>query len=657
MPFGTMQNPFQKCLSAENTMKNKSIKRILPNLVSMIIILFFIWIFPVNFYIQRNMLHEGQRISTIEMFGQLEQLIAANAEELKMEEAQYKKTCIQIANKLAYHMKQIGQSYLDTAKSQELADKLNVDEIHFFSPEGKLIAGTHPQYFGYTFHSGQQLKFFEPMLHDRSLQLCQDIVPNTAEGKEMQYAAVWLEDGSSIVQIGLEPRRLLQKIEDFSLKNVIDGMPFDIYGLLHIFDKKTHTITASTVKNTEDWAIFEKEELPCSTEVSETFHRHYNGTRYCMYTKEYQDYIFVRMYDSMGFIHSLFKSVGLVMIAFILLGAVAIIFVLRWYIQKKLSNNLAKIVGELQKIEQGSLDDIQIKTGITEFEEVLFYINQMLNSLRLKQKHFMHVLNKSEVPVGVYEKNSFYHQTFFNERLLEILDIEEENTRSHEDLAALIEEKFSEIKNNLLSENDKIYKYRSSTEKYLQCEKVVDEQSVSYYIVDITDFWGEAHHIKQQSQLDVLTSLYNKRGFYAHLYSLYEKPEELGFAAMIVIDADGLKSINDTYGHQMGDSYLRAMADAIKKISGSNAVVAREGGDEFSVFLYGFESKEELEHIIRQMQEIRGQVFKQEKTHAHTLQFSMGYALSPDEGADFRALIRIADERMYQDKKSRKTHG
>lgn len=638
-------------------MKNKSIKTVFPNLVSIMIILFFIWIFPVNFYIQRNTLHEGQRISTIEMFGQLEQLIAANAEELKLEKTEFKKTCVQLAEKLAYHMKQIGQSYLDTAKSQELAGKLNVDEIHFFSPEGKLIAGTHPQYVGYTFHSGQQLQFFEPMLHDHSLKLCQDIAPNTAEGKEMQYAAVWLEDGSAIVQIGLEPRRLLQKIEDFSLKNVIDGMPFDIYGFLHVFDKKTHTITASTVKNTEDWAVFEKEDLPYSAEVSETFHRYYNGTRYCMYTKEYQDYILVRMYDSMGSIHTVFKSLGLVMIAFILLGAVAIIFVLRWYIQKKLSNNLAKIIGELQKIEQGKLDDIQIKTGITEFEELLFYINQMLNSLRLKQKHYMHVLNKSEIPVGVYEKNSFYHQTFFNERLLEILDIEEEKAASHEELAQLIEEKFAEIKNNLLSENDKIYKYRSSTEKYLQCEKVVDEQGVSYYLTDITDFWGEAYHIKQQSQHDELTSLYNRRGFFARLYSLYEDPEKLGHAAMIIIDADGLKAINDTYGHHMGDSYLRAMADAITKISGKNAVVAREGGDEFSVFLYGYENNEELEHIISQLKEIRGQVFKQEATHAHTLQFSMGYAFSPDEGTDFHALIRIADERMYQDKKSRKPLG
>lgn len=131
-------------------------------------------------------------------------------------------------------------------------------------------------------------------------------------------------------------------------------------------------------------------------------------------------------------------------------------------------------------------------------------------------------------------------------------------------------------------------------------------------------------------------------------------PEELGFAAMLMIDADGLKAINDTYGHYMGDSYLKAIGDTLKRTAKENSVVARLGGDEYAVFLYGFENKEELEHVIAQIKEIRGTVFKQEKTHAHTLQFSMGYVLSPDEGTDFHALIRIADERMYQDKKLRK---
>ncbi len=373
-----------------------------------------------------------------------------------------------------------------------------------------------------------------------------------------------------------------------------------------------------------------------------------------MYTQEYQDVVLVRMYDSVEFLRNLLHSSGMV-ISFVLCGAVAIIMVLRWYIQRKLSNNLAKIVDELQKIEQGTLDDITVETGITEFEELLSYINQMLNTIRLKQKHFMHLLNKSEIPVGFFEKNTFYKQTFFNHKLLEIFGIEEYEILSLEKLDVLIEGKINEIEKNLVSQSDKIYKYISKTDKYLQFEKVVDEQSVAYYIVDITGFWEEANQIKKQSQLDMLTSLYNRRGFYEYLYYLFENPDELGFGAMIMLDADGLKTINDTYGHYMGDRYLKAIGDALKNVTKDHGIASRLGGDEYALFLHGFSSREELERTILEIADVRGKTFMQEKTRSHTLQFSMGYVIYPEEGTDFHALIRIADERMYQDKKARKS--
>ena len=78
------------------------------------------------------------------------------------------------------------------------------------------------------------MSFFAPMLQDKTLKLCQDIMPNTAEGKNMQYAAVWTEDGSRIVQIGMEPKRLQKLIQEKSLENVVSTFPFDFSGYLHV---------------------------------------------------------------------------------------------------------------------------------------------------------------------------------------------------------------------------------------------------------------------------------------------------------------------------------------------------------------------------------------------------------------------------------------
>lgn len=239
-------------------MKTSSIKTTLPKLASIMLLLFLILILPVNVYIQLHVQHQSQRNSTIEMFGQLEQLIQTNEEELKREEQEFKEICIRAADMVAYYIKHSKQFVPDVNGCRELAKKMNVDEIHFFTPEGVAFSGTHSEYYGFTFDSGEQVRFFKPMLEDHSLKLCQDITPNTAEGKEMQYAAVWMDDGRCIVQIGMEPRRLQERMEEKSLKNIVEEMPFELNGYFHILKKSTHMITASTEPDAVGIKLFEK---------------------------------------------------------------------------------------------------------------------------------------------------------------------------------------------------------------------------------------------------------------------------------------------------------------------------------------------------------------------------------------------------------------
>lgn len=230
-------------------MRERSLKEVLPKMTGLILILFLLLILPLNFWLQLHLLHQNQLESTKEMFGQLEQMIWTTEEELEDEEQEFKQGCIRAADMVAYHIARSTGDIRDLDYVRELAQKVHVDEIHFFTPEGTVFAGTHPQYYGYTFDSGEQMRFFLPMLKDRSLKLCQDIMPNTAEEKEMQYAAVWLEDGSCIVQIGMEPWHLRQKMKEKSLENIVSGMPFETTGYLHILDTKTNTIVASTSRN------------------------------------------------------------------------------------------------------------------------------------------------------------------------------------------------------------------------------------------------------------------------------------------------------------------------------------------------------------------------------------------------------------------------
>ena len=88
---------------------------------------------------------------------------------------------------------------------------ISVDEIHLFDTKGYIYSGSVPKYFGYSFDSGEQMAYFKPMLKDKKLTMCQDVTPNTSEAKEMMYAITWNEAGNKMIQVGIEPKRLLNE--------------------------------------------------------------------------------------------------------------------------------------------------------------------------------------------------------------------------------------------------------------------------------------------------------------------------------------------------------------------------------------------------------------------------------------------------------------
>jgi len=133
----------------------------------------------------------------------------------------------------------------DVEELGRIAKLLDVDEIHLFNTDGVIYSGSIPKYFGYSFDSGEQMNFFRQILSDKTMSLCQDVTPNTAESKQMMYAMVWKEDGTGMVQIGLEPTRLLERMQRNSIENAIFGMPVMGYSVI-IADKHTGAILGTT---------------------------------------------------------------------------------------------------------------------------------------------------------------------------------------------------------------------------------------------------------------------------------------------------------------------------------------------------------------------------------------------------------------------------
>lgn len=633
--------------------KNSSIKKTLPRMTKFMIFILILLILPINIGIQSYMQHKNQRENSKETFGQMKQIIEINARDLKAGKEEFSKRCILSADMVAYFVEHYPSIISDLEKTRELAKKMNVDEIHYFTKEGKIYAGSHPEYYNLSFHSGKQMSFFLPMLSDKSLKLCQEITPNTAEQKEMQYAAVWLKDGSGIVQIGMEPRRLLQEIKDKSIENIFNDLPLHMRGYLHIIDRNTSTIVASTAKNLIGLDV--KKYMAADKNAGENFfHYNWKGKKFCVYTENYKNYILVRTYVSLPLIQYTAISTVLVFL-YIVLSAVFIIKLIIWYVDKKLAKNLEFIINDLRKIKEGNLENIVLETGITEYDELIFYINQLQKSIRLNWGKLSNIIDKGHLPIGIFEYNSFYKKTFINDRLFEILGIEDFENIPDEELTNIIKEKIILIKACPANEKEKIYKYNKNRRVvYLRMEKAVDEESVTYYITDVSTWWEEIYSLKEKSSQDILTGLFNRRGFNDMLGEIFSAPEKINYGVMIMVDADGLKKINDIYGHHAGDKYLCRISEIIKNSLGENSVCARLGGDEFAAFVYSCNSLEEIHDLISVLKSKRGEIFINTKTEIKTVEFSIGYAVYPMDGTNYHLLMNFADENMYQEKRNRK---
>lgn len=153
---------------------------------------------------------------------------------------------------------------------------------------------------------------------------------------------------------------------------------------------------------------------------------------------------------------------------------------------------------------------------------------------------------------------------------------------------------------------------------------------------------------------DALTGIYNRSAFYDYLRKGLSRIVNDGSLLTIALfDLDGLKKINDTYGHAAGDFYLARFASRFSPLVQNQDVLARLGGDEFGLILI---HKEPKKSILTLLDHIRTMVEGEIQFESTKLQIktSMGFAFFPEDGIDPETLMAVADSRMYENKRLRK---
>lgn len=183
-------------------------------------------------------------------------------------------------------------------------------------------------------------------------------------------------------------------------------------------------------------------------------------------------------------------------------------------------------------------------------------------------------------------------------------------------------------------------------EVHLYAEKAspLGSTHITGTLVNMAGWTNEVNRWKEKANRDALTGLFNREYFEQFSRTALEK-DSLISAAIVFIDIDDFKHVNDTLGHMFGDDILCCVAKRVLGVFRHTDIVARYGGDEFVVFVNGI-ARVELEKRLGQLCDVFRFPYRND-TVTYQISGSIGAAMFPDDGRNFQDLLDHADCALY----------
>lgn len=177
----------------------------------------------------------------------------------------------------------------------------------------------------------------------------------------------------------------------------------------------------------------------------------------------------------------------------------------------------------------------------------------------------------------------------------------------------------------------------------------------SHYVAvftDINELRSAQEKLQRIAHFDILTELPNRTQMNERLHQLLEQATRDNLLlALVFLDLDGFKQLNDRFGLALGDRILVMVAQRLKQVARSTDVVARLGGDEFALVLCGLPNMDEIERVADRILSLMAAPFSIDGKN-YDLSASLGITVFPFDSADTATLLRHADQAMYQAKQT-----
>ncbi len=307
-------------------------------------------------------------------------------------------------------------------------------------------------------------------------------------------------------------------------------------------------------------------------------------------------------------------------------------------------------------VNETNVTDIP-KTNIYEVDALLYQIqNSYKKNIELSEK-VNRIIKDSSSKMAFFEYDKEKDEVTTTTRFYSMLklDYPNEKTSSSEFIKRLgllercIYSQSNKLDENALTTTSEVVFAIDS--RYIQFKITPSERGSYATLIDLTDEYLSKKEIEKERDYDILTSLLNRRGFMDRVQVVMKTNLN---GCLFMIDVDNLKLINDRYGHEFGDTYLRAIGSFFNDLSEKhqNLYAGHLSGDEFILYLYNWKSHDEKESLIEELKKIKKECISYRGKEIY-ISFSAGVC-DYRENIEFEELRNRADFAMYEAKRSGK---
>lgn len=360
-------------------------------------------------------------------------------------------------------------------------------------------------------------------------------------------------------------------------------------------------------------------------------------------------------------------------------GAFTIIAVFAYLL---LRNRLQKALSPLQNLETTAKDiatnplsnrRAETISQNNEISVLVDVFNNMLDTLREENGRLLASEERfrslaENAPIGIYELDPEFNFTYTNRYWSKITQIDNpENLEELVKLSGLPDKQthysfFEKAKSNTASRQLEYHIRTSTNNEYRHLIEQVspvftidnDETSrLTGYIgslLDLTDLKKAQAELEDMAYCCPLTQLPNRRYLFENLESLLQQARREAYGlAVVMLDLDHFKKVNDTLGHEAGDEMLVEISNRLRKVVSRRDLVCRLGGDEFLIILNQIDSEQEISSVTdRILATVRKSLDLRDRKIDPSC--SLGVARYPDNGISTTELMRNADLALYASK-------